>query len=319
MEPMDAAISGIFILAFAYGLWTLMRKRTKLHIDAGIKDEGYSSRSVDSVVEMFQQMDFEPVQQIDDSHLDRLQQLRDTAPREWSEDERKAHDRLERERVRQYAEMAMGLPGQYDDLLKEEPEDEELHQQEGEEARLQLLEEREAWVDRHEGAFEQHAQEASGQTEIGVKSATGNDSRESEFIRRLNREGAETGSIQISLIWDNFNDLDLHVFTPAGERIWFNNRRTACGGTLDVDMNVRPTSKQPVENLVWWKEPPEGVYSVCVHHYASHRKWRTRDPTTFHVRVKAEDEVSEFMGSLSHGDAMLKVCEFRIGEEQEEE
>ena len=41
----------------------------------------------------------------------------------------------------------------------------------------------------------------------------------SELQARLSREGAMTGDVQISLMWENFNDLDLHVVCPSGERI----------------------------------------------------------------------------------------------------
>ena len=41
---------------------------------------------------------------------------------------------------------------------------------------------------------------------------------------------------------------------------------------LDVDANVRPETKKPVENIVWpdFKAPP-GEYKVYVHHYKKHR------------------------------------------------
>ena len=71
------------------------------------------------------------------------------------------------------------------------------------------------------------------------------------LTHRLKREGAQKGIVQISLMWNNFNDLDLHVVCPSSERIHGGNRVSQCGGELDVDMNVRPQSKRPVENVVW--------------------------------------------------------------------
>ena len=84
-----------------------------------------------------------------------------------------------------------------------------------------------------------------------------------ELQARLDREGARSGDVQISLMWDNYNDLDLHVVCPSGERIHGGNKISECGGELDVDANVRPETKKPVENIVWpdFKAPP-GEYKV---------------------------------------------------------
>lgn len=70
------------------------------------------------------------------------------------------------------------------------------------------------------------------------------DSRMSEFSSevfalRLNREGARSGELQISLIWNDIADLDLHVHAPDDEHIYYGNKQAESGGWLDVDMNVR--------------------------------------------------------------------------------
>lgn len=91
----------------------------------------------------------------------------------------------------------------------------------------------------------------------------------SVFKRRLNRENAQTGAVQVSLIWEDVNDIDLHVFPPSKEHIWYSNKFSICKGRLDVDMNVSvPYSTEPVENIFWpFRKAPHGKYQVFVHYY----------------------------------------------------
>ena len=134
-----------------------------------------------------------------------------------------------------------------------------------------------------------------------------------ELKERLEREGAKSSDVQISLIWNNYNDLDLHVVCPSGERIHGGNRESACGGELDVDANVRPESKKPVENVVWPEgKAPGGTYKAYVHHYKKHKKRRSKDPTTFKVICNAGGDIQEYEGSISSGDPIMLISEFTI-------
>ena len=134
-----------------------------------------------------------------------------------------------------------------------------------------------------------------------------------ELEKRLEREGAKSSEVQVSLMWDNYNDLDLHVLCPSGERIHGGNKISECGGELDVDANVRPETKKPVENIVWpdFKAPP-GEYKVYVHHYKKHKKRRSKDPTSFRVVVNSGGDIKHFEGALSYGDPIMLVCEFSL-------
>ena len=86
-----------------------------------------------------------------------------------------------------------------------------------------------------------------------------------EVSRRLAREGAQRGDVQVSLAWNTLDDLDIRVVTPSGETISYQNKQSRCGGHLDVDMNANGRcSIAPVEN-VYWSRAPSGEYRVLVH------------------------------------------------------
>ena len=130
-----------------------------------------------------------------------------------------------------------------------------------------------------------------------------------EFDRRLDREGAKSGDVQISLLWNNFNDLDLHIRCPSGEIISYQRSHSRCGGELDVDMNAGGRkSAEPVENVYWPEDgAPKGKFVVMVNHYARHGG---RDPTKFTVAVTVDGKTKRFTGAVSSGQPMQTVHSF---------
>jgi len=132
----------------------------------------------------------------------------------------------------------------------------------------------------------------------------------SEFQDRLSREGAQSGQVQVSLIWDNTNDLDLIVICPSGERISFDHNLSKCGGQLDVDMNESPTSDKPVENVFWPKDnAPKGEYRVLVEHFEQHAE---EDETSYRVLVNDGFEHREYTGEISNDEPPRVVCIFSV-------
>ena len=181
------------------------------------------------------------------------------------------------------------------------------------------VEDRSTWIAENEDNLNAHA-DLVAEEEVGTGiSVRVTEEEDRELMERLAREGGKSGVVQISLAWDDYNDLDMHVFCPSGERIYFNNRKSACGGELDVDMNVRPKSKKPIENVVWTNEAPDGEYKIGVHFYRPHRKRRTKKMCQFRLRVVTYGQAKEYSGELTHGDPMSMITSFVLIKPDEEE
>ncbi len=129
-----------------------------------------------------------------------------------------------------------------------------------------------------------------------------------EIGRRLMKAGAKSGAVQISLLWNNYNDLDLHVIAPSGERIFFGNSRSGCGGHLDVDMNAAISSNKPVENIYWPKVgAPRGRYQVIVNFYSQKD---SMSDTPFEVYIKVDGVMRSHKGMVSNQSRNAAIAEF---------
>jgi hypothetical protein len=106
--------------------------------------------------------------------------------------------------------------------------------------------------------------------------------------------------IRASLLWNNRNDLDLHVIPPSGEHIFYGHKQSQCGGWLDVDMNVRGETTKPVENVQWRRgTAPAGKYKVFVQNYGFHED--THGPTSFRVELEVNGETQHFEHTIKAG------------------
>ena len=204
------------------------------------------------------------------------------------------------------------------DIISDLPEIEEVVEDEyTDEERIMELAARGEWIEDNEEELEEHAtfveREMVGSGIIVEEAPPEND----DMDERLEREGGKSGAVQVSLAWDDYNDLDLHLFCPSGERIYFNNKESECGGELDVDMNVKPVSNNAVENVVWTKNPPKGTYKVGVHFYKHHRKRRTKKKTKYRLRVSIYGKVQEYSSIIKYGTAMQMATGFTIGKQDD--
>ena len=227
-----------------------------------------------------------------------------------SDSAKQAYQQRQQRRVSQYSDLQLVM----DELFIPERDALETEDEEDE-----TVEDRSTWIAENEDNLNAHA-DLVAQEEIGTGiSVRVTEEEDRELMERLAREGGKSGVVQISLAWDDYNDLDMHVFCPSGERIYFNNRKSECGGELDVDMNVRPKSKTPIENVVWTDEAPDGEYKIGVHFYRHHRKRRTKKTCQFRLRVVTYGQAKEYSGELTHGDPMSMITSFVLIKPDEEE
>ena len=231
-----------------------------------------------------------------------LDQLNDSA--------RDAYQQRQQRRVSQYSDLQLVM----DELFIPNRDAVETEDEEDE-----SLDDRSTWIAENEDNLNAHA-DLVAEEEVGTGiSVRITEEEDRELMERLAREGGKSGVVQISLAWDDYNDLDMHVFCPSGERIYFNNRKSECGGELDVDMNVRPKSKTPIENVVWTDAAPDGEYKIGVHFYRHHRKRRTKQTCQFRLRVVTYGQAKEYSGELTHGDPMSMITSFVLIKPDEEE
>ena len=116
-----------------------------------------------------------------------------------------------------------------------------------------------------------------------------------DFRQRVVSAGGAYDDVDVrfSLIWNNLNDLDLHVITPSGEEIYFGEKTSRCGGKLDVDRNVSGETRQPVENVRWKTgKAPKGEYRVLVNYFGTHES--SQQPTHFKVEAYVGGQLQHF-------------------------
>jgi len=331
MEPGAMGMTIIFGGAFFIGIWAIfLRKGADVNVRQGMSAEGL--RNANNAPGFGRaKNEFDRKLALVEERRRRREAIENRLASE--EAERLANDESERiakqvAEERENAERERIAAEQEAERLRLEQEEEErlrLEQEEAdriarEEEEARLAEEREILRQQEMADAEKlrlkEIKKAAKQAEMESREAA--QRAMSELQERLAREGARSSDVQVSLMWNNYNDLDLHIVCPSGERIHGGNKISNCGGELDVDANVRAETKKPVENVVWPEgKAPAGVYQVYVHHYKKHAKRRTRDPTKFQIIALNGGEAMEYNGALTHGDPIKLVCEFKVASPEE--
>jgi hypothetical protein len=99
---------------------------------------------------------------------------------------------------------------------------------------------------------------------VGSGGTTGQYASQSLRVYRVG-----TGDVQVSVSWTGASDVDLHVFDPDGEEVYFGNPSSASGGTLDLDSNAACSiDNVNNENIVWpVGGAPRGEFRVVVDYW----------------------------------------------------
>ena len=129
---------------------------------------------------------------------------------------------------------------------------------------------------------------------------------DAEMRRRVIQAGGqyEDNEIRCSLMWNTYSDLDIHVLAPSDGHIFFGNKRGRYGW-LDVDMNVSPTTLEPVENLRW-KQAPLGAYQFYVHNYND----RNRGYNAYKVELDVVGQIYTFEGVIGSTGNKIDLASF---------
>lgn len=124
-----------------------------------------------------------------------------------------------------------------------------------------------------------------------------------EIDKIIEETGAKIGPVTVSLLWNTNDDIDLHVTSPNGDTINYNNKTGRSGGRLDVDRQVNSFVENPVENI-YWSNPPHGTYTVKVNMYSK----RTDGNVPFRIRTIVNGEAKIY--NMTINDGMTTVCTF---------
>ncbi len=121
--------------------------------------------------------------------------------------------------------------------------------------------------------------------------------KEEEIIRA--RTIGNSGELKITLLWDFYADIDLHVLQPNGNKIYYSAKQDLqTGGALDVDNTAGGSGS--AENI-YWSQPPQGNYDVFIHYFAKKGIPETgectvivfqegKDPVTYKTEMQTVNE-----------------------------
>jgi hypothetical protein len=114
-----------------------------------------------------------------------------------------------------------------------------------------------------------------------------------------------SGDVQVTLIWSNGADLDLHVIDPEGSEIYFGQSTSPSGGQIDHDDTAGcGSSGSHVENIFWPAGgAPSGEYEAYVDNFSG-----CDGSASFRLRVTVQGSVVyDDDGLLAQDEPMTPV------------
>jgi len=108
--------------------------------------------------------------------------------------------------------------------------------------------------------------------------------------------------VKVTLQWSDCSDLDLKVYDPCGNLIYFDNQTASCNnytGQLDINANkdCDECSPAPTENI-YWETAPQGTYTVEVH---GSSRCDVSGPSLYTVTTIVDGVRNTFTGSFMEG------------------
>ena len=118
------------------------------------------------------------------------------------------------------------------------------------------------------------------------------------------RTGA--GDITVSLIWDTWDDLDLHVLAPDGSHIYYGTPYGG-GGVLDHDANAgSERTLEPMENI-YFAAPQSGEYVIWIQDYNDRSEGYD---TNYYLRITIGDEVLYYEGTINTTGTQISIYDY---------
>ena len=121
-----------------------------------------------------------------------------------------------------------------------------------------------------------------------------------------------TGDVQVSVAWSGASDIDLHVFDPSGEEIYYDHKQSQSGGLLDLDSNgACAIDGRNAENVAWPAgAAPSGTYRVVIDYYDDCGVARTDWIVTVQVAGTAARTFAGTFTGIGAETPMLQVTTF---------